>query len=89
MLISIAEKRLDASLTKTRDDVLLGDARTTLTGTPNEVVTVEFRNQPKGNLLVVKQDSVTKKPLEGVEFKITYADGSYVDACLLYTSRCV
>ena len=46
----------------------------------NEVVTVEFRNQPKGNLIVVKQDSVTKEPLEGVEFKITYADGSYVDA---------
>ena len=46
----------------------------------NEVVTVEFRNQPKGNLIVVKQDSVTKKPLEGVQFKIVYADGSYVDA---------
>ena len=44
------------------------------------MVTVEFRNQPKGNLSIVKQDSVTKEPLEGVEFKITYADGSYVDA---------
>ncbi len=46
----------------------------------NEVVTVEFRNAPKGNLIIVKQDSVTKEPLEGVEFKIVYADGSYVDA---------
>ena len=41
---------------------------------------MEFRNAPKGNLIIVKQDSVTKEPLEGVEFKITYADGSYVDA---------
>ena len=46
----------------------------------NEVTTLEFRNQPKGNLIVVKQDSVTKEPLEGVQFKIVYADGSYVDA---------
>ena len=41
---------------------------------------MEFRNQPKGNLIIVKQDSVTKEPLEGVQFKIVYADGSYVDA---------
>ena len=33
LLIALAEKRLDTSLTKTRDDILLGDARTTLTGT--------------------------------------------------------
>ena len=46
----------------------------------NEVTTLEFRNAPKGNLIIVKQDSVTKEPLEGVEFKIVYADGSYVDA---------
>ena len=46
----------------------------------NEVTTVEFRNQPKGNLIIVKQDSITKEPLEGVQFKIVYADGSYVDA---------
>lgn len=41
---------------------------------------MEFRNQPKGNLIIVKQDSITKAPLEGVQFKIVYADGSYVDA---------
>ena len=59
---------------------ILDDTPQTVKVKSNEVVTVEFRNQPKGNLIVVKQDSVTKKPLEGVEFKITYADGSYVDA---------
>ena len=59
---------------------ILDDTPQTVKVKSNEVVTVEFRNQPKGNLIVVKQDSVTKEPLEGVEFKITYADGSYVDA---------
>ena len=59
---------------------ILDDTPQTVKVKSNEVVTVEFRNQPKGNLIVVKQDSVTKKPLEGVQFKIVYADGSYVDA---------
>ena len=59
---------------------ILDDTPRTVKVKSNEVVTVEFRNAPKGNLIIVKQDSVTKEPLEGVEFKITYADGSYVDA---------
>lgn len=59
---------------------ILDDTPQTVKVKSNEVVTVEFRNQPKGNLIIIKQDSVTKEPLEGVEFKITYADGSYVDA---------
>ena len=66
--------------TRAKDGYLLDDTPQTVKVKSNEVVTVEFRNQPKGNLIVVKQDSVTKEPLEGVEFKITYADGSYVDA---------
>lgn len=45
-----------------------------------QTVTLEFRNQPKGSLIIHKQDSVTKEPLEGVQFKITYADGRVVDA---------
>ena len=66
--------------TRAKAGYILDDTPQTVKVKSNEVVTVEFRNQPKGNLIVVKQDSVTKKPLEGVEFKITYADGSYVDA---------
>ena len=65
---------------RAREGYVLDDTPQTVKVKSNEVVTVEFRNQPKGNLIVVKQDSVTKEPLEGVEFKITYADGSYVDA---------
>ena len=66
--------------TRTKDGYILDDTPQTVKVKSNEVVTVEFRNQPKGNLIVVKQDSVTKAPLEGVQFKIVYADGSYVDA---------
>ena len=66
--------------TRAKDGYLLDDTTQTVKVKSNEVVTVEFRNAPKGNLIIVKQDSVTKEPLEGVEFKITYADGSYVDA---------
>ena len=66
--------------TRAKDGYLLDDTPQTVKVKSNEVVTVEFRNQPKGNLIIVKQNSVTKEPLEGVEFKIVYADGSYVDA---------
>ena len=66
--------------TRAKVGYLLDDTPQTVKVKSNEVVTVEFRNQPKGNLIIIKQDSVTKEPLEGVEFKITYADGSYVDA---------
>ena len=66
--------------TRAKVGYLLDDTPQTVKVKSNEVVTVEFRNAPKGNLIIVKQDSVTKEPLEGVEFKITYADGSYVDA---------
>ena len=66
--------------TRAKTGYILDDTPQTVKVKSNEVVTVEFRNAPKGNLIIVKQDSVTKEPLEGVEFKITYADGSYVDA---------
>ena len=66
--------------THAKDGYILDDTPQTVKVKSNEVVTVEFRNAPKGNLIIVKQDSITKAPLEGVQFKITYADGSYVDA---------
>ena len=65
---------------RAKDGYILDDTPQSIKIKRNSVMTVEFRNAPKGNLIIVKQDSVTKEPLEGVEFKITYADGSYVDA---------
>ena len=43
-------------------------------------MTLEFRNAPKGSLIINKLSSADKKtPLEGVLFQITYSDGSFVD----------
>ena len=42
--------------------------------------TFRFVNYPLGNLIIHKLSSDDRKtPLEGVQFKITYADGSFVD----------
>ena len=65
---------------RAKEGYILDDTPQTAKVKSNEIVTVEFRNQPKGSLIVVKQDSETKAPLEGVQFKIVYANGSYVDA---------
>ena len=44
-----------------------------------ETVHLQFLNQPAGNLIIRKVSTgPNKEPLEGVEFKITYADGSFV-----------
>ena len=66
--------------TRTKSGYLLDDTPQTATIKAGQTVTLEFRNAPKGGLIIHKLDSQTKKPLEGVQFKITYADGSYVDA---------
>ena len=44
-----------------------------------ETAHLQFLNQPAGNLIIRKVSSgPNREPLEGVEFKITYADGSFV-----------
>ena len=47
-----------------------------------QCVTLKFINAKKGNLIIQKYgvSNGKKTPLEGVEFKITYADGKFVDA---------
>ena len=44
-----------------------------------EVQTLRFYNKQQGTIVVKKLDKQTGKPLAGVEFQITYADGSYLD----------
>jgi len=41
----------------------------------NETVTLEFRNKPKGTLIVQKIDSATGEPLTGAQFRIVAANG--------------
>lgn len=64
--------------TRAKEGFLLDDTPQTAQIKAGQTVTLEFRNQPKGNLIVHKLSSTDKKPLEGVQFKITYADGSYL-----------
>ena len=44
-----------------------------------EVQTLRFYNQKQGTIVVKKLDKQTGEPLPGVEFEITYSDGSYLD----------
>ena len=66
--------------TRARDGYLLDDAPQTATVKAGQTVTLEFRNQPQGSLIINKLSSADKKtPLEGVLFQVTYSDGSFVD----------
>ena len=64
--------------TRAKDGYLLDDTPQTVQVKEGQTVTVEFRNQPQGNLIIHKLSSKDKTPLEGVQFKIIYADGSYL-----------
>lgn len=65
--------------TRAKEGFLLDDAPQTVQIKAGQTTTIEFRNEPKGNLIIHKLSSADRKtPLEGVQFKITYADGSYL-----------
>ena len=63
---------------RAKEGFLLDDTPQTAQIQAGQTVTLEFRNQPEGNLIIHKLSSTDKTPLEGVQFKITYADGSYL-----------
>ena len=65
--------------TRTKDGYVLDDVPQVVKIKAGQTIPLEFRNAPMGNLIVVKLDSVTRQPLEGVEFELRYTDGSYVD----------
>ena len=65
--------------TRAQEGFLLDDTPQTVQIKAGQTTTIEFRNEPKGNLIIHKLSSADRKtPLEGVQFKITYADGSYL-----------
>lgn len=67
--------------TRAKDGFILDDTPQTAQIQAGQTVTLEFRNQPTGQLIIHKLSGDDKKtPLEGVQFKITYSDGSFVDA---------
>ena len=66
--------------TRAKENYLLDDVPQTITIQAGRTATLEFRNQPKGSVTLYKFSSSDRKtPLEGVGFKITYADGRVVD----------
>ncbi len=65
--------------TRAKTGYLLDESPQTAEIKAGQTVSLEFRNKPLGNLIVHKLSGADKKtPLEGVQFKITYADGSFL-----------
>ena len=80
--------------TRAKTGYILDDVPQTIKTKPGETVKLEFRNKKQGNLVIHKLSSADKSPIEGAQFKITYADGKVVDAASgqlssngLYTSN--
>ena len=65
--------------TKTLDGFILDGQPQSITIKEGEAQSLTFRNKRAGGLIINKIDALTKEPLAGVKFKITYADGSNVD----------
>ena len=65
--------------TKTVEGYVLDTAPKSIAIQEGQVQTLRFYNSKQGTLVIRKLDSVTKEPLAGVEFELTYADGGYVD----------
>ena len=59
--------------------VLDGTPKTVKITAGSQTPELTFWNKRAGELVIRKLDSVTKQPLAGVEFELTYAGGGYVD----------
>ena len=66
--------------TRCKPNYILDDVPQTIKTKPGKTVKLEFRNKKQGNLVIHKLSSADKSPIEGAQFKLTYADGKVVDA---------
>ncbi len=66
--------------TRCKPNYILDDVPQTIKTKPGKTVKLEFRNKKQGNLVIHKLSSTDKSPIEGAQFKLTYADGKVVDA---------
>ena len=71
---------ITAKETKALEGYILDTAPKSIRITEGEAHTLRFYNQKQGTLVIRKLDKLTKEPLAGVEFELTYAEGGYVDA---------
>ena len=66
--------------TRAKPGYLLDDVPQVAKIKAGQTVTLEFRNKKQGNLVIHKLSSADKSPIEGAQFKLTYANGEVVDA---------
>ena len=64
--------------TRAKESYVLDDTPQTAKILAGQTVTLEFRNAPKGSLIIVKKDAVTGEALKGVTFTVTTSSGQYV-----------
>ena len=63
--------------TRAKAGYVLDDTPQTAKILAGQTVTLEFRNTPKGSLIIVKKDAVTGEALKGVSFTVTTSSGQY------------
>ena len=61
--------------TKAPDGYRLDPAPQTVVVKAGDTQSLRFYDEPLCSLTILKQDSVTKKPLKGAEFTVKYSDG--------------
>ena len=66
--------------TKRPDGYLIDTQSQTVQIKEGRTVSLTFKNQPKGKLIIQKRDSATGQPLPGAEFRVTTAAGCEVGA---------
>ena len=64
---------------KVPEGVVLDGIPKTIKISDNGANILRFYNKKVGTLVVRKLDKISKEPLSGVEFELTYAEGGYVD----------
>lgn len=65
--------------TRQKTGYVLDEVAQTAVVKAGQCVRLQFVNHKAGNLVIHKLSSADKTPLEGVQFKLTYADGRVVD----------
>ena len=64
--------------TKAPDSYIIDTQSQTVQIKEGRTVSLTFKNQPKGKLIIQKRDSATGQPLSGAEFRVTTAAGCEV-----------
>jgi uncharacterized surface anchored protein len=67
------------SETAAPDGYILDETSQTVRISSGKPVTVKFSNKPLAGLKIIKLDSVSRKPIKGVEFVIAHMDGAKVE----------